>query len=69
MSGKLYINGAWIEGGGAGFTSENPATGEIIWRGKAADAADIDAAMQAARAAFKQWGFKPVEPQGIFCGD
>lgn len=59
--GKLYINGAWVTSGGVEFTSENPATGEIIWRGKAANEKDIDAAMKAARAAYTTWGFLPVE--------
>lgn len=60
-TGKLYINGRWEKGGGAAFSSENPATGEIIWRGNAADAGDIDRAMESARVAFMRWGFAPVE--------
>lgn len=60
-SGKLYINGRWTDGGGATFTSENPANGEIIWRGKAASSGDVDQAMQAARGAFKRWGFLALE--------
>jgi succinylglutamic semialdehyde dehydrogenase len=56
-SGKLYINGKWKNGSGESFVSTNPATGEEIWRGNAASAADIDEAMLSARKAFCEWGF------------
>lgn len=55
-----YINGEWIEGSGAEFTSENPATGEIIWRGKSADFQQVEAAVAAAHAAFDSWRRTPV---------
>jgi succinylglutamic semialdehyde dehydrogenase len=50
-----YINGLWVDSGSHPFTSTNPATGEALWQGKAADAAQVDAAVAAARAAFPAW--------------
>lgn len=37
------------------FSSVNPATGETVWTGPAADAAAVDRAVSAARAAFPAW--------------
>lgn len=59
MHGMNYIGGEWKQGRGAAFASEEPATGEIIWRGHAADAADIDEAVAAAHAAAPQWAWRP----------
>lgn len=56
----LFINGAWREGAGAEFKSENPANQDVVWSGKAAAPADVDAAFQAARAAFPAWGRAPL---------
>jgi succinylglutamic semialdehyde dehydrogenase len=44
-----------IETPGADFTSTNPATGAIVWRGKAASGTNVDRAIAAARAAQSQW--------------
>lgn len=41
------------------FTSINPATGETVWIGDAADAAAVDSAVTAARAAFPAWSRRP----------
>src|SRR6185437_11095467 len=52
----LFINGEWRDAAsGATFESHNPATGEVI--GTAADAgvADVEAAVEAADAAFEGW--------------
>ena len=56
-----YINGQWTQGAGAEFSSENPATGETIWRGKAADSSQVEAAVAAARAAFHGWRTTPID--------
>lgn len=56
-SGNLYINGKWQAGTGAAFKSFNPATGEMIWQGKAAAQGEVNAAVEAARKAFSSWGF------------
>ncbi len=55
ISGQLYIDGAWNTGTGAEFASTNPATGEVVWRGFAASAREVTAAVTAARAARQGW--------------
>jgi succinylglutamic semialdehyde dehydrogenase len=50
-----FINGAWVTGAGAAFASVNPVTAATAWSGKAADAAQVAAAVEAARAAFEDW--------------
>jgi succinylglutamic semialdehyde dehydrogenase len=56
----LYINGTWSVAGGASFASLNPATGKTLWQGNAANAADIDRALDAARAALGNWSSRPL---------
>ena len=56
-----YIGGHWV----ASTASEeldvtNPATGEILARVPLSGAADVDAAVQAARAAFPEWRRRPT---------
>jgi len=58
-SGQLFIDGRWRAGAGAALDSRDPATGEVLWRGNAADPADVDAAFGAARAAFEAWAARP----------
>jgi len=60
MSSGLYINGTWANAAGAEFASLNPATGETVWRGNAANASDIDNAISAARAALGDWSARPL---------
>lgn len=43
------------------FSSVNPATGDTVWTGPAASAADVDRAVAAARAAFPAWRDSPLE--------
>ena len=50
-----FINGQWQAGLGELLAKNNPATGEQIWQGQAADAAQVDMAVKAARLAFKGW--------------
>jgi aldehyde dehydrogenase (NAD+) len=53
--GKLFINGEWRDAAnGRTFETFNPATGESLTRIAAASAEDVDAAVQAARAAFDE---------------
>ncbi|MGE3930612.1 MAG: succinylglutamate-semialdehyde dehydrogenase [Hyphomonadaceae bacterium] len=61
MKRELWIGGQWREGGGERFSSHDPATGEKIWEGRAADADDVAEAMAAARLAFRAWAKRPVE--------
>src|ERR1700747_3483483 len=57
-----FINGQWVES----HTSEwrdvvNPATGELLASVPMADAADVNAAVEAAAAAFPEWRRTPPE--------
>jgi 4-(gamma-glutamylamino)butanal dehydrogenase len=50
---EIFIDGKFrTAASGATFDSVNPATGEVITRVSSADAADVDAAVRSARAAF-----------------
>ena len=51
----LYIGGEWVPGGGPDCEVENPATEKITGVVTQAGAADVDAAIAAARAAFPGW--------------
>lgn len=48
----LWINGDWITGQGERRRKTNPVSGEILWQGNDANAAQVAEACQAARAAF-----------------
>jgi aldehyde dehydrogenase (NAD+) len=53
---KFYINGQWINPIGQGTSDViNPATGEISARVPVGNAGDVDAAVAAAKEAFKTW--------------
>jgi succinylglutamic semialdehyde dehydrogenase len=58
-SGKLFIDGRWCAGSGAEFSSTSPSDGQAVWRGQAAAAAEVDAAVSAGRAAFPAWADLP----------
>lgn len=62
-----YINGEWVRGTGRPFASANPANGEVLWAGDAADAGDVDKAVVAARAAFEEWAWRPFEERLAYC--
>lgn len=53
--GKLFIGNQWKSGSGSTFSSQNPATGEIIWEGKEASPEDVNAAAHHAQQAFEGW--------------
>ena len=56
------IDGEPVAGGGATFMSSiNPYSGETLWSGCAATAADTDRAVQTARQAFPNWRSTPYE--------
>ena len=48
------------------FTSTNPATGETLWEGVAADPAEVNAAIAKARAAFEGWSVTPLDERIAF---
>lgn len=52
-----YVNGVWLDDGTEEevFSSENPATGEIIWTGSAAQTTLVESAIAAAKSAFVDW--------------
>ncbi|WP_194756788.1 succinylglutamate-semialdehyde dehydrogenase [Aliidiomarina indica] len=56
-----FINGQWLDGEGDTFTSIDPAKNRVVWQGKSATAAQVDLAMQAARAAFPAWALSTFE--------
>ncbi|WP_343085435.1 succinylglutamate-semialdehyde dehydrogenase [Escherichia coli] len=51
----LWINGDWITGQGASRVKRNPVSGEVLWQGNDAGAAQVEQACRAARAAFPRW--------------
>ena len=57
----LYIAGAWQAGQGEAFDSLNPVTQEVIWSGQGASAAQVDAAVAAARQAFAAWATRSLD--------
>ncbi len=63
---KLLIDGLRVAAvSGRSFETLNPATGEILARVAEADAADVDAAVRSARAAFEgAWGHMKASERG-----
>src|ERR1035438_2633116 len=58
---KLLINNEWVDSvSGKTFPTINPSTGEVITRVAEADAADVDKAVAAARAAFEKGAWKKM---------
>ncbi len=55
ISAVQLINGQWQQGAGRLFSSLNPAKQQVIWQGQSADAAQVNSAIDAARAAFEHW--------------
>ncbi len=60
---KLLIGGAWTDGS-ARFETVDPATEEVIAEVEEAGAAEVDAAVRAARAAFESPGWRDMDPHG-----
>ena len=59
---QLFIDGKWVESGsGKTFTTTNPADGAPLAVCAAADAGDVDKAVQAAWKAFPAW--RKTSPQ------
>lgn len=54
-TGECFIAGRWRSGSGPVFSSYAPALGSRIWSGQEAGAAEVDAAVAAARDAFPRW--------------
>lgn len=60
------IGGKWIASQGSDFVSDNPATGEPLWRGPAADSTTINAAVQVARTAFTDWSLLTFDDRSAY---
>jgi succinylglutamic semialdehyde dehydrogenase len=56
---SLWINGEWIKGQGARREKSNPVNHKVLWQGFDADSAQVEAAYEAARAAFPAWARQP----------
>src|SRR5437588_1603774 len=56
----LFINNRWVKpGSGQYLDSINPATGKPLAQIAAANSADVETAVSAARTAFESWGKMP----------
>jgi len=62
LSNSLYIDGEWRTAGGAPFVTSDPASGRPIAELAAASQADVDAAVAAARAAFRASAWSDMLP-------
>jgi acyl-CoA reductase-like NAD-dependent aldehyde dehydrogenase len=51
---RNYVDGAWVEAGGAPFESRDPATGELVAAARASTPEDLSAAIAAARRTFDE---------------
>lgn len=58
-TGELLIDGRWRTGRGLPLQSRDPACGDLLWNGRAANHEDVQAAYVAARAAFAGWSDTP----------
>ncbi|MED5607289.1 succinylglutamate-semialdehyde dehydrogenase [Pseudomonas sp. JH-2] len=56
-----YIAGQWQAGEGDALESLDPVSQAVVWSGRAANAAQVGAAVAAARAAFPAWARRPLE--------
>ncbi|KEQ19146.1 succinylglutamate-semialdehyde dehydrogenase [Endozoicomonas numazuensis] len=61
MKGSLFIKGQWLQGEGQTFSSLNPASGETVWKGAAAQPSQVDQAISAARKAQPEWAATSLE--------
>ncbi|MEQ1619648.1 MAG: succinylglutamate-semialdehyde dehydrogenase [Terricaulis sp.] len=61
MRTELYMDGKWQDGAGEAFPSYDPATGDKVWEGRAANEDDVAEAMAAARLAFPTWSRRPLQ--------
>jgi acyl-CoA reductase-like NAD-dependent aldehyde dehydrogenase len=65
---KIYIDGAWVPSQGSGTIDVHDSTnGEVFGRIPDGNAADVDAAAKAAKAAFPEWSSKSPEERAKFC--
>ncbi len=60
MSPGILIGNVWRAGLGEAFNKTCPATGDVSWSGRAANAGDVAAAVSSARDAFTDWSRVPL---------
>ena len=63
---KHYVGGEWLLDNGEDFSSENPATGELLWKGSAASNNFVERAIQTARSAFVEWKLLTFEQRSSY---
>ncbi len=51
---------------GEQFSASDPATGEVVWTGRAAGVADVATAIALARSAFEDWGTRPLAERSAY---
>ncbi|KFX70116.1 succinylglutamate-semialdehyde dehydrogenase [Pseudomonas taeanensis MS-3] len=56
-----YIAGRWHVGQGEALESLNPVSQQVLWQGNGASAEQVEAAVQAARAAFPAWASRSLD--------
>lgn len=56
-----YIAGQWLAGRGEPLQSLDPVSQAVVWQGRGADAAQVDAAVTAARQAFSAWAGQSLD--------
>ena len=56
-----YIAGQWQPGQGESLQSLDPVSQAVLWQGQGASAAQVDAAVAAARGAFSQWAARSLD--------
>ena len=66
QKGQHFINGKWLDGSGAAFSSINPATNQPVWSGNSADSSQVSTAVKAAGLAFADWSALPVDERLTF---
>ncbi|RUO63530.1 succinylglutamate-semialdehyde dehydrogenase [Pseudidiomarina insulisalsae] len=64
---NLFIGGQWVAGEGEELKSISPARDEVIWQGRCATEAQVDAAVSAARDAFVAWADKDFAERLAIC--
>jgi succinylglutamic semialdehyde dehydrogenase len=62
-----FVNGQWLVGGGAQLVTIDPSNGQQTWASRESTAQDVDAACNAARAAFDTWAFTALDDRIAIC--
>ncbi len=63
---SIFTNHQWKMGSGPTFVSRNPATGEVIWEGRAATQEEVNEVVANARSAFKEWSLLNIDERSQY---